>query len=395
MSHAAKKNTGPQSFLPYARPWVSEEAIQDVVECLRSGWITTGPRVAQFESNLAAYCDAPHALTVTSATAGLFLALRALDLQEGDEVITTPMTFVCTANVIVQAGGKPVFVDIEEGTYNMDVTKLEAAITPNTRAVIPVHFDGLPVDLDPLYTIAKKHRLFVIEDAAHAIGASYKGKKIGSFGDVQVFSFHPNKNMTSGEGGCLTLREEALARKIKVDRFHGIDRDAFNRFAKGGSQHYDVILPGFKFNMMDVQAAIGIHQLKSLDDFIARRRILAERYKESLKDLEAIHLPETPAYEHEHAWHQFAITIDPEKAGMSRDQFMEALKEHDVGTGLQFLPVHLFTFYREKYGYRPGDFPIAEKVGQNIVSLPLFPAMTDEDQERVVSAVRKVLDHDH
>lgn len=373
---------------------MSEEAIRDVVECLRSGWITTGPRVARFESDLATYCGAPYALTVTSATAGLFLALRVLDLQEGDEVITTPMTFVCTANVIVQAGGKPVFMDIEEGTYNIDVTKLEAAITPRTRAVMPVHFDGLPVDLDPLYAIAEKYHLTVIEDAAHAIGASYKGKKIGSFGHVQVFSFHPNKNMTSGEGGCLTLREESLARKIKVDRFHGIDRDAFNRFAKGGSQHYDVILPGFKFNMMDLQAAIGIHQLKSLDDFIERRRILAERYKEHLQEIKAVRLPETPAYDHVHAWHQFAVTLDPEKAGMGRDQFMEALKDHNVGTGLQFLPVHLFTFYQEKYGYRPGDFPVAEKVGRNIVSLPLFPAMTDEDQERVVSTIRKVLDHE-
>lgn len=389
MSHAVEKKS--EDFLPYARPWISEEAIQDVVACLKSGWITTGPKVAQFEKDLAAYCDAPTALTVTSATAGLFLALRALDLKEGDEVITTPMTFVCTANVIVQAGGRPVFVDIEEGTYNMDVSKLEAAITPRTRAVVPVHFDGLPVDLDPLYEIAKKHHLTVIEDAAHAIGTSYKGRKIGSFGDVQVFSFHPNKNMTSGEGGCMTLRDEGLAKRIKVDRFHGIDRDAFNRFAKGGSQHYDVIMPGFKFNMMDLQAAIGIHQLKALDTFIERRRVLAKRYKTLLEGIKGLALPQTPPYDHEHAWHQFAVTVHPEEAGMDRDQFMDALKEHNVGTGLQFLPVHLFTFYREAYGTKPGDFPIAEKVGRNIVSLPLFPAMTDEDQSRVVKAIRKVL----
>ncbi len=389
MSHVAEKKT--EDFLPYARPWISEEAIRDVVTCLKSGWITTGPKVAQFEEALSAYCRSPIALTVTSATAGLFLALRALDLKEGDEVITTPMTFVCTANVIVQAGGNPVFVDIEEGTYNMDVSKLEAAITPRTRAIVPVHFDGLPVDLDPLYELAKKHRLVVIEDAAHAIGTTYKGRKIGSFGDIQVFSFHPNKNMTSGEGGCITLRDETLAKRIKVDRFHGIDRDAFNRFAKGGSQHYDVIMPGFKFNMMDLQAAIGIHQLKALDTFIERRRTLAERYKILLEDIKGINLPQVPSYDHEHAWHQFAVTINLEEAGMDRDRFMEELKEHNVGTGLQFLPVHLFTFYKETYGTKPGDFPIAEKVGRNIVSLPLFPAMTDEDQNRVVKAIRKVL----
>lgn len=385
---------GEDGFIPFVRPWISEEAIAEVVDCLRSGWITTGPRVQKLEEMLRDYCGAPHALTLSSATAGLFLALKGLNLQPDDEVITTPMTFVCTANVIVQAGGKPVFADIDEKTYNIDIAEIEKAVTPRTRAIIPVHFDGLPVDLDPLYVLAQKCGLRVIEDAAHAIGASYKGRPVGSFGDTQVFSFHCNKNMTTGEGGCVTTRDEDLAHSITLNRFHGIDRAAWNRFGKTGSQHYDVVEPGYKFNMMDMQAALGLHQLKSLDGFTERKTALVKRYEHFLEGWNEISLPQKPVYDHKHAWHQFAIRVNPEKAGMSRDDFMNAMKERNIGTGLQFLPVHLYRFYKNTYGYQEGDFPIAEKVGQTIVSLPLFPSMTEGDQDRVIEAMKKIFGRD-
>ena len=267
-----------ENFLPFSKPCIDEAAIQEVLDCLNSGWLATGPRVKQFTDDLKAYLSAPYVLPMTSGTAALHLSLLGIDLKPGDEVITTPMTFVATANTIVLAGAKPVFVDAELDSYNIDVSKIEAAITPKTRAILPVHYAGLPVDLDPIYDIAKKHNLRVIEDAAHAIGAEYKGKRIGSFGDTQIFSFHPNKNMTTGEGGAVSTRDEKLAKMIEILRFHGIDREAWNRFSKEGSQHYDVIAPGFKFNMLDLQAALGIHQLASLDDFIEKRTKLAHRY---------------------------------------------------------------------------------------------------------------------
>ena len=393
MTESIQKKISPSEelpFLPFARPGLSEEAIAEAVECLRSGWITTGPRVQKFEGLLKEYCQAPHALTVSSATAGLFLALKALKLAPGDEVITTPMTFVCTANVIVHAGAKPVFVDIEEKTCNIDIEKVEKALTPRTRAVIPVHFHGLPVDLDPLYDLAQKHGFRVIEDAAHAIGAHYKGRPIGSFGDIQVFSFHPNKNMTTGEGGCITTRDDAMARSMTLNRFHGIDREAWNRFGKQGSQHYDVLEPGYKFNMMDLQAALGIHQLKSLDLFIEKRTALAQRYRDALKDIEGLILPGTPSYDSKNAWHQFAVRMNEDKTSLTRDDFMEAMKHRNIGTGLQFCAAHLYTFYKETYGYKEGDFPIAEKVGRTIASLPLFPEMSSQDQDRVITAIQEI-----
>lgn len=381
---------GDQDFLPFSRPTLSQAAVDELVSCLQSGWITTGPRVEKFESDLRDYVQAPHALAVTSATAGLFVTLLALDLKPGDEVITTPMTFVCTLHTIVQAGAKPVLVDIDPKTHNIDITKIEERITPRTRAIVPVHFAGLAVDLDPLYELAKKHNLRIMEDAAHAIGTRYKGRDIGSFGDIQVFSFHPNKNMTTGEGGAIVLRDEDLAKKIQPLRFHGIDRSSFNRFSKTGSQEYDVIGPGFKFNMMDIQAALGIHQLQALDGFIKRRSQLAKRYFELLKDWPELNLPaDAPQDGSRHAWHLFTITLKDE-AGMDRTSFMNAMKEHNIGTGLHYTAAHLFTYYQKEFGYKQGDFPIAEWVGERIVSLPLFPSMTDAQQDRVVETMKTI-----
>ena len=374
-------------FLPFSRPSISREAINEVVACLESGWITTGPRVKKFEEELKRYFNAPHALALSSATAGLHLALAALELKPGDEVITTPMTFAATLNTIVLAGGRPVLVDVEPDTYNMDVSKLAKAITKRTRAIMPVHFAGLPVDLDPLYELADKHGLRVIEDAAHAIGTEYKGKRIGAFGDTQVFSFHPNKNMTTGEGGCVVTRDDQLAEKIALLRFHGMDREAWNRFGKTGSQHYEIVLPGFKYNMMDIQAALGLHQLPALDGFIKRRTELALRYQKILADWPQWARPGTPKFAHRHAWHLYTPLINPAAAGMDRDAFMQGMKERNIGTGLHYRAVHLYPYYRERYGFKPGDFPNAESIGDRIVSLPLFPDLRDPDQDRTVAAM--------
>ncbi len=380
-------------FLPFAKPSIDQEAIDEVVNCLKSGWITTGPRVKQFETALAEYLHAPHVLALNSATAGLQLALMALDLKPGDEVITTPLTFVATLNTIVQAGAKPVLVDVDRKTLNIDVNRIEAAVTSRTRAVMPVHFAGLPVDLDPLYEIAARHHLHVIEDAAHAIGAYYKNKIIGSFGDTQVFSFHPNKNMTTGEGGCVATRDDQIAKKISVLRFHGIDRDSFDRFSKKGSQHYEVIAPGYKYNMMDIQAALGIHQLPRLDEFIAKRTALVQRYYQALADWPQFTLPGTPSYAHKHAWHLFTPIIDPEISGIDRDGFMQAMKEENIGTGLHYCSPHLYPYYREQFGFKPGDFPNAEYISERIVSLPLFPDLTHAQQDRVIETMARIFKH--
>lgn len=379
-----------EEFLPFSRPSISQAAIDEVVSCLRSGWITTGPRVAQFTENLKEYFQAPYVLPLASATAGLHLSLLAMGLEAGDEVITTPLTFAATLNTIVLAGGKPVLIDIDPHTLNMDMTLLEAAITPRTRIIMPVHFAGLSVDLDPLYEIAKRYGLRVIEDAAHAIGTEYKGNRIGSFGDCQVFSFHPNKNMTTGEGGCVVTRDSSVADQIARLRFHGIDRAAFNRYGKSGSQDYEVVLPGYKYNMMDIQAAIGIHQLQDLGGFIDRRNELAKRYHEALSDWPQWRLPQLPSYEQLHAWHIYTPVINEEAAGMNRNEFMNAMKERNIGTGLHYRAVHLYPYYRQIFGFKLGDFPHAEDVCERIVSLPLFPGMSDAEHDRVLDVMYNI-----
>lgn len=379
-------------FLPLTRPTISEEAIAEVVDTLRSGWLTTGPKVQQFEHDLRQYLDSPYALSIASATAGLFIVLMALDFAPGDEVITTPMTFAGTLNVIELCGLKPVLVDIDPQTYNMDVSLIEQAITSRTRAIMPVHFAGLSVDMDPILALAEKYQLRVIEDAAHAIGTQYKERKIGSFGDIQVFSFHPNKNMTTGEGGVITLRDEALKNKIAVLKFHGMDRDAWNRFGKSGSPHYEIITPGHKFNMTDIQAAIGLHQLPMIDAYNARRQVLASRYYVGLRDCPGLILPGVdPATTPGHAWHLFAPIIAEGHRAYDRDSLIGALKQHNIGTGVHYRAVHLYPYYREKYGYQPGSFPHAERVGNNVFSLPFFPQLSEANQDRVITTLKSLL----
>lgn len=372
-------------FLPFARPYLSEETYRDVEAVMRSGWLTTGPRTQQFEKDLSKYFGGREVRCVSSATAGLQLALLAIGLKSGDEVISTPLTFVATLNTIVQAGGKPVLVDINPKTRNMDVGLIKKAITRKTKAIMPVHFAGLPTDLDAIYAIAKKHKLRVIEDCAHAIGAEYKGKKLGSYGDIQVMSFHPNKNMTTGEGGAIVTNDKKVLQKIEQLRFHGIDREAFNRFSKSGSQHYDVVAPGFKYNMMDIQAAIGLRQLPMLDGFIKKRTQLVEEYCHQLAKIKAISLPIQPSYKHRHAWHLLTILVP------DRDKFIEKMKEKNIGIGMHYVSAHLFSYYRKTFGFRKGDFPHAEKVGASICSLPLFPSMTKAELKRVVDAIHDIV----
>lgn len=375
-----------RSFLPFARPCLSEESMAAALTCLQSGWLATGPKVELFETNLRHYFNAPHAITVTSATAGLFLALKAINIQPGDHVMTTAMTFVATLNTIEQTGAHPILIDIDPVTRNMDVCHMEKALTPQTKAIMPVHFAGLAVDMDVVYAFAKKHNLRVIEDAAHAMGGRYKGELIGSFGDIQVFSFHPCKNMTTAEGGCIVTRDDAIATRIKTLRFHGIDRDAFNRYAKGGSEGYDVIEAGYKYNLSDLQATLGIYQLKELDTMNKRRRELASRYRLKLKNMPGLSLPGQEDKDNDHAWHIFTILVDK-----PRQDVVKALKEQDIGTGHHYPAPHLYTYYRRKYHWDETSFPKAKYVGDSIISLPLFPHMTDSDQDRVIKALYEIV----
>jgi dTDP-4-amino-4,6-dideoxygalactose transaminase len=377
-------------FLKFCTPDINQAAIDEVIACLKSGWLTTGPRVKCFENKLKQYLKARSVITLNSATSGLHLTLKCLDLKEQDEVITTPMTFIASINTIIHAGAKPVLVDVDFKTRNIDITKIESKITENTKAILPVHFAGIPVDLDSLYSIASKHNLRVIEDCAHAIGSHYKGRILGSFGDTQVFSFHPNKVMTTGEGGCVSTKDKELVKKINVQKFHGIDRESWNRYGKEGTQHYDVVQPGYKYNMMDLQAAIGIHQLQELENFISKRQKLVDRYHEILANWPELTLPKLPEYPCRVSWYIYAPLINPEKTGMTRDIFIERMKEYNIGTGYHHHAAHLYTYYQNTFGYKLGHFPNAEDISNRIVSLPLFAAMTIVDQDRVILAMKRI-----
>jgi dTDP-4-amino-4,6-dideoxygalactose transaminase len=376
------------TFLPFAKPCLDQATIDEVVASLKSGWLTTGPKVKQFEDQLKTYCSAPHALALNSGTAGLHLALLAMGIGPGDEVITTTFTFASTVNTIVHVGATPVLVDIDD-TLNIDFNQVEAAITPKTKAIVPVHFAGLPVDCDKLYAIAAKHGLRVLEDGAHAMGSEFKGKKIGSFGDTVMFSFHPNKNMTTGEGGAIITHDEKIAQSVSTMRFHGIDREAWNRFAKSGSHHYDIIAPGYKYNMLDLQGALGMHQLPQLDGFNDKRAQWVAAYKNELKDLHELRFAAVPSYEHKHAWHLLTVQLTDD-AGMTRDEFMQALKDRNIGTGFHYQPIHTFKYYREQYGYQEGDFPIAENISKRILSLPLFPQLHESEFEYIINSIHQV-----
>lgn len=368
-------------FLPFTKPTMDEETISAVADVLRSGWLTSGPNVKELESKLSAYFGGRPVRTFNSGTCTMEIALRIAGIGEGDEVITTPNSWVATANVIIETGATPVFVDIDAKTHNIDLKKIEAAITPRTKAIIPVHMCGLPCDMDHLYTIAEKYQLRVIEDAAQAIGSTWKGKRIGSFGDFASFSFQVNKNIMTGEGGCLVLNNEEEAKLAEKYRLQGVSRN--------GLDGIDVDVLGGKYNMTDIAAAIGLGQLKRLEEFNAKRHTLAKHYFASFgAEFETQTGAELPVADFTQSnWHMFHLVL-PER--MQRADFMQSMLDLGIGLGYHYRAIHLFTLYRER-GFTDGMFPIAERVGKQIVTLPLFPSMTENDVERVVSAVKSLL----
>jgi dTDP-4-amino-4,6-dideoxygalactose transaminase len=379
------------TFLPFSIPTIGEEEINEVVDSLKSGWITTGPKVKRFEEAFKKYVGAPFAVPLSSATAGLHLTMLALKLQPGDEVITTPMTFAATVSMIVQGGGTPVLADIEPGTLNIDVQAIRRKITPRTRAIVPVHFAGQPCDMDEIFALASEFGLKVIEDAAHAVGTEYKGARIGSLDSISVFSFHPIKNITTGEGGMVATRDEQLAEEISLMKFHGMNREAWKRYEASGTPNYDIVMPGFKYNMMDLQAGLGLHQLDKLDSFIEMRTLLANFYNEAFYDVEELVTPEPVPYEHRHAWHLYTPLIRIETLNIDRDGFMAQLKAENIGTGLHFKAIHHHPYYRDTLGIAQGELPNADYASERILSLPLFPLMTLEDARDVVAAVKSVI----
>jgi len=379
------------TFLPFSTPTIDEAEINEVVDSLKSGWITTGPKVKRFEEAFKSYVGARFAVPLSSATAGLHLTLLALGIKEGDEIITTPMTFASTVSMIVLCGGKPVLADIEPDTLNIDVSKVRDKITPHTKAIIPVHFAGQSCDMDPLFNLAAEFGLRIIEDAAHAAGAEYKGKRIGSLKSISIFSFHPNKNITTGEGGMVCTADETLAEDLSLLKFHGMNREAWKRFAASGTPNYDIVMPGFKYNMMDIQAAIGIHQLPKLDGFINKRRDIAEFYNQELGDLDELALPSYASYKQRHAWHLYTPLVRIEQLTIDRDRFMEELKKRNIGSGLHYKAIHHHAWYRKNMPTADNELPIASYASERILSLPLFPKMTMDDARDVVEAVKSVI----
>ncbi len=376
-----------EDFLPFSRPAIGNEEIGRVVACLRSGWITTGPLCKEFEDRFCALTGSRYAVSVTSGTAGMHLILLALGIGEGDEIITPSMTFASTINMITLLGARPVFVDIHYDTLNINTCIIEEKITPKTKAIIPVHFAGAPVDMDKILEIAGKHGLAVIEDAAHAVGTYYKGVHAGGFGRMSVFSFHPIKNITTGEGGMIVHNDDEMEQQIRQLRFHGIERDAWKRYGKGGNPEYNILKPGFKYNLTDIQAALGLAQLSRLCELNERRTRLAALYFDGLKDVDRVALPGVPAYPHVHAWHLFVVKL----LDMKRNIFMERLSQYNVGYGLHFPANHLLSYVKGKFSAKAETLAETERAAEGIISLPLFPDMKDEDVSYVCDAVREII----
>jgi dTDP-4-amino-4,6-dideoxygalactose transaminase len=379
-------------FVPFAMPDIGEDEIAEVVAVLRSGWITTGPKARQFETEFAAFLgDGVEAIAVNSATAGLHLALEAFGVGPGDEVITTTHTFTATAEIIRYLGAHPVFVDIDPNTLCIDVAAVEAAITPRTRAVIPVHYGGLAVDMPALLAIARRHGLRVLEDAAHALPSTSAGRLVGTLdSDACVFSFYANKTITTGEGGMLVTRDPEIARRTRVMRLHGINRDVFDRFtAKAPSWYYEVVAPGFKYNLTDIAAALGIHQLRRVPEFQRKRERIAARYDEAFAGL-PLRTPPRAADGEVHSWHLYVCRLQ-DRAPVARDAFIERLFDQGVGCSVHYIPLHLQPYWRDTYRLDPAMFPASQRAYETSVSLPIYTRMTDDDVERVIAAVFRAL----
>lgn len=379
-----------ESFLPFALPCIGEEEINEVVDTLRSGWLTSGPKVKRFEADFAHYIGTPYALAVNSCTAGLHLALEAIGVQANDKVITSPYTFTATAEVIRYFGAHPVFVDIDPKTFNLDPDQLEICLKreKNVKAIIPVHFAGQACDMERILQLARTYQVKVIEDAAHALPSLYNGRKIGNFGDITVYSFYVTKPVATGEGGMVVSNHIEYIEKMRMMRLHGITRDIFKRDTQTQSWYYEVLAPGFKYNLSDLMAAIGIHQLAKADQFHQRRAEIAAQYTRALADL-----PMQTPYVHPqvgqdgHAWHLYVIQLSEK---IDRDRFITQLYDAGIGTSVHFIPLHLHPYWQTLYGFKPEDFPVALRTYQRAVSLPIYPSMTEADVARVIAAIRKL-----
>ncbi len=379
-------------FLPFALPLIGEDEINEVVDTLRSGWLTTGPKTATFEKDFAEFVEAKHALAVNSATSGLHLALEAVGVGPGDVVITTTYTFTATAEVIRYLGADPVLVDIDPNTFNMNPYLLRKALEThdNVKAIMPVHFAGQACDMDAILSLAKEFDVKVVEDAAHALPTTYKGKIIGSLSDITVYSFYVTKTIATGEGGMITTENEEYLSRMKTMRLHGINRDVFDRYTSDKpSWYYEVVEPGYKYNMTDIAAALGIHQLKRAREFQQRREWMAKQYNEAFKSL-PLNTPYVAHPEDTHAWHLYVLQLDLDSMTVDRDRFIELMLEEKIGTSVHFIPLHLQPYWRDRYNYKPEDYPVALDVFNRAVSLPIYPKMTDEDVQNVINAMINV-----
>jgi dTDP-4-amino-4,6-dideoxygalactose transaminase len=377
-----------ERFLVFGAPNIGTAEMDEVLDTLRSGWLGTGPKVQRFEEDFRRYVGARYAVAVNSCTAALHLSLLVAGVGPGDEVITTTMTFPATVNTIVHCGATPVLVDCDPTTGLIDVARVAAVITSRTRAIVPVHLYGRPCDMDAIMALADRHGLVVIEDAAHAIEAVYRGRKVGTIGQCTCFSFYVTKNMTTGEGGMITTADADVAERLKTYALHGMTGDAWKRFSTQGYRHHDVVYPGFKYNMTDLQAALGLHQLAKVDGWLPRRNAIWRRYNEAFAEL-PVELPAPDADDCVHARHLYTLLVDEERTGCTRDAFMQRLREMGIGSGVHYRAVHLQPYYRERFGYRPEDFPAAFRISERTLSLPLSAGLSDEDVDDVIRAVRR------
>ncbi len=379
-----------KSFLVFGSPRIEEDEIQEVVDTLRSGWIGTGPRVEKFEEMFRQYIGSDFALAVHSCTAALHLSMIAANIGEGDQVITSPMTFAATANSIIHSGATPVFADVERSTMNIDPKEIRKKITSKTRAIVPVHFAGRACDMDSILSVAREVNAIVINDAAHAIETEYHGKKIGVLGDLTAYSFYATKNLVTGEGGMVTTNNQELADKIKILGLHGMSKDAWKRFSDSGYKHYEVIYPGYKYNMMDIQAAIGIHQLEKLEKYAIRRNEIWEMYNRAFANLPVI-LPAAIELGTRHSLHLYTLLLKLEELKISRDDFMTLMHHENIGTGVHYTALHLHPYYHKRFGFKRGDFPNTEFIADRTVSIPLSAKLSDEEVQDVISAVQSIL----
>ena len=375
------------SYLVFGQPLIEEAEIDEVVKSLRSGWLGTGPKVAEFERLVAEYKGARYAVAVNSCTAGLHLSCLALNLKPGDEVIVPAMTFCATVNAVIHAGATPVLVDVQPGSFNIDPEEVRRHISPRTKAIIPVHFAGRSCDMDALTSIAGEYNLRIIEDCAHAIETEYRGKKTGTFGDCGVLSFYSTKNLVTGEGGMVLTNDADIAKRVKRLALHGMSQDAWKRFSDDGYKHYEAVEVGYKYNMMDLQAAIGIHQIRRIETYWQRRLEIWQRYNDAFADL-PLKLPACLNECSRHALHLYTILVDEERTGISRDQFIDSLHRRGIGTGVHYRSIPVHPVYQERFGWRPEDYPVSEAIGRATVSLPLSAKLNDDDVDRVIREVR-------